>query len=208
MIYWFFSTLLIIGLGFSRPFLFSEQERNRELVAPPSSLVHFTFGYREPMADLFWIRAIQDFDYCEKPLAEHLCQGNGWLAKTLDLVTELSPSFKIAYSAGGLALTIVISDYEGASKLFDKGVQRFPNNYDILYKAAYHALFEEKNTEKAASLMERAAKNGAPDWVYLLSTRLYTEAGKREMGQKLLTEVEGSSLDPVLIEAMRKKLAK
>lgn len=198
--------LLVVGLGLSRPFIFSKHQE-RELVSPPASLVYFTFGYREPMADMFWIRSIQDFDYCEKPLAKNLCQGKGWLFKTLDLVTELSPFFRMAYSAGGMALTIVISDIEGASRLFDKGVARLPKDWVILYKASYQALHEEHDSAKAAKLMEQAARYGAPDWVYLLSTRLYTEAGKREMAERLLAEMEHSALDPVILKAMRKKLA-
>lgn len=199
--------LLLTGLGISRPFLRPEKSLQRELVAPPSSLVNFTFGYHEVMADMFWIRAIQDFDYCEKPLSKNLCQGNGWLFQTLDLITNLSPTFRMAYSAGGLALTIIISDIEGASKLFDKAVLRFPEDWGLLYKAAYHALYEEKDTDKAAQLMERAARHGAPDWVYMLSMRLYTEAGKREMANRLFYEVEKTIADPAILEAMRKKLA-
>lgn len=201
------SLVILGGLGFSRPFVFQGEQTTRELVAPPASLVHFTFGYREAMADLLWIRSIQDFDYCEKKSAENLCQGNSWLFQTLDLITELSPLFRMAYSAGGMALTIIISDIEGASRLFDKAVLRFPTDWIILYKAAYHAIYEEKNNEKAARLMELAARHGAPDWVYALSTKLYTESGKRELAERLLHEMEQTELDPAILEAMRKKLA-
>ena len=182
--------IILLGLGLTRPLFIGGNFIVRELVAPPSSLVHFTCGYREIMADLFWIRSIQDFDYCEKSLSKNLCKGNGWLYQTLDLTTELSPQFRMVYSAGAMALTIVISDIEGASKLFDKATTRFPTDWIILYKAAYHALYEEKNQGKAAKLMEQAARNGAPDWVYMLSTRLYTEAGQRELGERLLAEME------------------
>ena len=201
------SVLILGGLGLTRPFLFGAEETRRELVAPPASLVHFTFGYREAIADLFWIRSIQDFDYCEKKVSENICQGNSWLYQTLDLITELSPFFRMAYSAGGMALTIVISDIPGASKLFDKAVRNFPNDWSINYKAAYHAIYEEKDNAKAARLMESAARNGAPDWVYSLSAKLYTEAGKREMAERLLAEMEHTELDPAILEAMRKKLA-
>lgn len=196
----------ILGLGLTQPHFF-EKTSGRELVSPPSSLQYFTFGNREVMADLFWIRAIQDFDYCEEKLAEQLCKGNGWLAKTLLLITDLSKHFRMAYSAGGIALTVIISDYAGASLLFDKGVVNLPNDWVIAYKAAYHALFEEQNKGKAAELMAKAAQNGAPEWVYLLSTRLYTEAGKKEMATRLVDELERSNFDKSLLEVMKQKLS-
>lgn len=197
---------LIVGLGLSRPLIVQGGERKRELLAPPLATVNFTFGYREPMADILWIRAIQDFDYCEKPQRKDLCEGNGWLSQTLDLVTELSPSFRMAYSAGGMALTILISDYSGASKLFDKAVQRFPTDWVILYKAAYHVLYEEKDKAKAAYLMERAARNGAPDWVFSLANRLYTESGQKEVAIRLIQSLEEDGYDERLINRMKEKV--
>ena len=160
------------------------------------------------MADLFWIRAIQDFDYCEEKISEQVCKGNGWLTKTLDLITDLSPFFRMAYSAGGMALTIIVSDYPGASKIFDKGVARFPTDWIINYKAAYHALFEEKDKVKAALLMERAAAHGAPDWVYALATRLYTDSGQQEMAARLITQLEGEGFDEDIVRLMKQKLSK
>ncbi len=198
---------MVFGLGTTRPIFIENRDRDRELVAPPLSIQYFTFGYREALADLLWIRSIQDFNYCEQVIKVNQCKGNGWLAQTLDLITDLSPNFRIAYSAGGMALTVVVSDVVGASKLFEKAILRLPTDWIIVYKAAYHALYEEKDKAKAGRLMEQAARNGAPDWVYMLSTRLYTESGQREMAERLLHEMEQTELDPNIVEGMRKKLS-
>lgn len=181
-------------------------EKPRELVAPPAGLVHFHFGFRHAFADSLWVRSLQDFDYCEHEKARHLCQGRGWLFQTLDLVTDLDPKFRMAYSAGGMALTIIVNDMEGASRLFDKGVRQFPKDWVLLYKAAYQALQEEKNPEKAAALMERAAQNGAPDWVYVLSGRLYTNAGRQELAVRVLQEMQSLALGEKFQERLRQKL--
>ena len=183
-----------------------QQMAARELVTPPLALEHFHFGFRLPMADLLWLRTLQDFDYCEQPIAKNVCRGQGWLFQTLDLATQLDPKFRMAYSAGGVALSIMVSDIQGASRLFEKGVAAFPTDWVFAYKAAYHALYEEKNTLKAAELMKKAAEHGAPDWVFALSGRLYTEAGRRELAERVLSEMKALGLDEKVQERLRQKI--
>lgn len=205
--FFFLGLVLIAGFAFSGARAQQEQRRApRELVTPPLALEHFHFGFRLPMADLLWLRTLQDFDYCEQPLAKNLCRGQGWLFQTLDLTTQLDPQFRMAYSAGGMALSIIVSDIPGASRLFDKGVAAFPKDWVIAYKAAYHALYEEKDTLKAANLMKKAAEYGAPDWVYVLSGRLYTEAGQRELAERVLGEMKALGLDEKVQERLRQKI--
>jgi hypothetical protein len=176
------------------------------LIAPPPKLEYFSFGYQMTIADHLWIRAVQDFDYCENQISKNQCQSHNWLAEMLDTITNLAPDYRIVYSAGGLALTVVISDYEGASHIFDKGVKIFPYDLTLLYRAAYHAMVEEKNQEKAAGLLVRAAKAGGSSWFYSLATRLYTEAGKKELALGLYKELEGSDVEPGTLQRIRGKL--
>lgn len=178
----------------------------QRLIAPPPFLEYFSFGFQMPLADSLWIRAIQDFDYCENPLKQHFCQGNGWLSQMLDVTTNLAPDYQIVYRAGGLALTIIISDYEGASKIFDKGVKMYPKDFPLLYRAAYHAMIEEKNGPKAAGLLTRAAENGGNPWFYSLAARLYSDAGKKELAMGLYKQLEESGTEAGVLARMREKL--
>ena len=61
-------------------------EKPRELISPPAGVEHFTFGHRDVTADFFWIRAIQDFDYCDHLVEKNTCKGNSWLFRMLDTV--------------------------------------------------------------------------------------------------------------------------
>jgi tetratricopeptide (TPR) repeat protein len=184
----------------------AQQEVKQYLISPPPKLEYFSFGYQMPIADQLWIRAIQDFDYCENLLAKNHCEGNGWLADMLDSLTNLAPDYLIAYKAGGLALTVIVSDYAGATRIFDKGVAVFPKDLNLLYRAAYHAMIEEKNNEKAARIFIQAAQNGGKSWFYSLATRLLTEAGKQEAATNLYRELEGTDIDPGTLERIRGKL--
>lgn len=183
-------------------------EGNRYLIAPPPHLEYFSFGYQSLIADALWVRAIQDFDYCEIRLAENICRGNSWLAQMLDAITRLAPDFKEAYRIGGLALSVLITDVEGASKLFDKGTRIFPNDFQLIYRAGYHALYEEKNISKAAHLFRQAARLQGPDgtWLYSLASRLYTEAGQRDLGIQLYDEIKKSGVDEGTLQMVRQRL--
>lgn len=195
------------GIQFSREQIRQQSpEPVRELIAPPKDIQYFTVGHREIIADLLWIRSIQDFDYCEKKMSEQLCMGQSWLYQMLDVITDLSPYFRMAYSAGSMALTVIISDIAGASKIFDKAVSYFPSDWIILYKAAYHAIYEEKDQTKAASLLEKAAKNGAPYWVNALAGRMYSEAGQIELAERLAADLQASGGDERVIRAIRERI--
>lgn len=178
----------------------------QRLIAPPPRLEYFSFGFQMSLADSFWIRAIQDFDYCENSLKQNLCKGNGWLAQMLDTITNLAPDYQIVYRTGAMALTILVSDYEGASRIFDKGVKLYPKDDRLLLRAAYHAMIEEKNAPKAAGLLIQAAKNGGVPWYYNLAARLYSESGKKELAVSLYKELEDSGTEAGVLARMREKL--
>ncbi|GIL18637.1 MAG: hypothetical protein BroJett040_23880 [Oligoflexia bacterium] len=184
----------------------SETEQKRQLIPPPPALKHFHFGYAEPLADGLWIRAIQDFDYCETEIANQRCQGNGWLSKMLETITDLSPHFRMPYATGPLVLSVIVNDIPGASRLFDKAVIAFSQDWPILYRAAYHSLVEEQNPLKAAGLLEKAAKLGAPAWIYGLAARLYTESGKKEVAERMVQGLESQNLPPEILQRIKDKL--
>lgn len=174
---------------------------------PPPQLVHFSFGFRNTFSDMLWIRSLQDLDYCEKKISEKECVAKGWLFKIIDLATELDPSFVMPHSYGALSLSIIVSDKQGATAIFEKAVARFPQYWVIPYWAGYHALYEESNPNKAANYMEKAARSGAPQWVFSLASRLYTDTGRKEVAANLIKELESSNFDPDLLKRMKKKLS-
>ncbi|MFN8943877.1 MAG: hypothetical protein ACK5WZ_04545 [Pseudobdellovibrionaceae bacterium] len=178
---------------------------------PSPRLQYFTFGYRDLVADLFWLRTIQNFDYCDSVKLTNsdglkICNENSFLYRLLDLVTELSPNFRMPYASGGLALSVIITDVSGASHIFEKGTFNFPTDWPILYRSAYHAMIEEKNKKKAAYLLVEAARNGGPQWLYALSGKLFIEGGDLEMSLRLIDELNESADGKDISERIRKKI--
>ena len=176
----------------------TEERINLDLIPPPRGIQRFTFGYDEVMADSFWLRLIQDFHICEnakdgiahtadRKSTEPMCR-QGWVYKMLDAITDLSPLWRLPYATGATMLSIVVDDREGATQLFDKGLKQFPFDYNLNYRAAYHYLWEEKQPEKAAPLLLRAAQAGGPAWMYSLAGKLYSEEGKLDLAIEVMEQ--------------------
>ncbi|WP_413288248.1 tetratricopeptide repeat protein [Bdellovibrio sp. HCB337] len=182
-------------------------EKPRDLLAPPAGIEHFTFGHKDVTADFFWVRAIQDFDYCDHQIGKNLCVGKGWLYRMLNSITDLSPKFRMPYATGAIALSVMVSDVEGAARIFDKGVEQFPTDWKILYRAAYHYLYEVKDKKKAADLFVKAGRNGAPQWVFSLAGGLYNESNERAAAEAILQEMIKTEVDPAIIKRLEEKLA-
>jgi hypothetical protein len=197
------------------------------LIVPPADLPHLVMGYNEVASDSLWIRVIQDFDRCEQPeldpdlkvqklkeSQELLASpgvpirsrcGKGWVYHMLDSITELTPEFRLPYSLGGAALSVLVDDRAGATAILEKGVNRFPNDWVIQYRAAYHQLFEEKNQLRASELLVRAGKNGGPPWLFFLAARLATSQGKAMLAKSIIEEqIEAATTEEKKVELQKR----
>lgn len=131
----------------------------------------------------------------------------------LDAITRLAPRFRMPYAAGAISISVINDDFQGASQLFERALQHFPEDWVILYRAAYHFQFDLKDNVRAAELLSRAGAHGAPKWVMDLASKLFTEAGEIELGVKTL-EAYRETLDQEdlkkrvdeRLEALKKRL--
>ena len=56
-----FSFLILVGTHVFNPI--KSIHYQRDLISPPLALKHLHFGFNEVIADILWLRALQDFDY-------------------------------------------------------------------------------------------------------------------------------------------------
>lgn len=198
-------------------------------VAPIKSMGLFTFGYHSVISSLMWVRILQDIDVCDqaeekqvlpdfqsqdiltevldRKLPEAKCN-EGWVYQMLDVITELTPDFYGAYLDGATMLSVVVDDRKGAQKLFAKAVVDFPDDWQILYRAAYHELFEMQNSDRAAKLLRLAGERGAPSWVYALSARIYSKLGQAAFAKTILESVLRRKSKGQAIQRVRSQLKK
>lgn len=175
-------------------------------INPAPYLEHFTFGYQDLIADMLWLRTIQDIDHCERPIKKEEVCSNSWAFRMVNKITDLSPKFRIIYATVPLLLSMTVGDSEGALLLLEKGLRYYPNDWPILYRGGYLYLFEEGDKIKSAEYFARAQKNGGPDWLISYATRLYSESGRLELADKLIKEYEKGGLSEGLLNRMRDHL--
>lgn len=226
----FFTALLSLVVFFAGTILTGPQmdrgavKEKKTYYAPPVFFQYFSFGHDDTLADIFWLRLIQDIDLCAQEfskvdgLPEELRPLNlnapsekrrcdiSWAYRMFDITTELAPRFRMPHAVGGLTLSVLLDDIDGATLLFEKAVKAFPTDWPILYRAAYHYMIEVKDFERGAELALQAANNGAPEWLRYTAARLYTEAGRKEFGMQVLKDYLESEDDAKNREAILNKM--
>jgi hypothetical protein len=125
----------------------------------------------------------------------------------LDAVTKLDPLFKMPYLAGAIALSVMTEDYKGASVIFDRGLEVYPKDWNLAYRASYHYLFDLHDTERAAKLLIQAADNGGPYWTRLLAVRLYSKQGQLTLGLSILESYRKTLKDEKQIKDIDRRIA-
>lgn len=206
----YYSTLIVvaaISIGISDQLPRPTTLPPTTYVAPPLSVQYFASGFKLQWATSLWLRAMGDLDYCENLIKKNECAGKSWLFKIFDLATELDPPFEpVFYQVAGLALTVIVSDYPGATAIFDRGVGQHPKYWHLTYAAAYHAQFEEKDLVKAGQRYALAAQYGAPTWVGALAGRLATEGGSIELADQILRTMIEMKIDEKYIARLKQKI--
>lgn len=205
--------LLILGVLSTRERLdrFYSEDPRYFIFPPPPGLKYYSMGFSDTVADGLWLRFIQDIEKCKLTGFENekksTCR-KGWGFQMLDQITQLSPRFRMPFATGPLSLSIISDDYEGASIIFDRATEAFPNDWPILYRAAYHFLYDRSDYKKAASLLMRAHANGGPHWLPLLASRLYSREGQLELGiSTLKSYLETLKDDSEIKKTVNRRLA-
>lgn len=132
---------------------------------------------------------------------------HGWVYQMIDTITDLTPKFRIAYSAGASMLSVIVEDPKGAADIYEKALAYFPSDWPLAYSAGAHFLYSMKDSKKAGELFDRAARNGAPEWTHMLAATLFSRAGQLAMAhatlKKLLTDYPNLAENPRVIKRLK-----
>lgn len=192
------------------------KKKKSDFIFPTTQVRYFTFGFNELFSDSYWLRVIQDFDVCVYPKAPPDAPRTGlnrtphceldWAYHMLDVVTELTPRNYIPYAAGGTMLSVVLDDIKGATLIYEKGLARFPTDWQINFQAATHLMTEVGDFTQAAYYYNRAVEHGAPGWVAALSAKLYDRVGRTELALANLKAQLKRAPDEKFVEPIQKKI--
>jgi len=197
----FVLALLLSLFALSNPQL--TPSRQNRFVIQSDILKHLVLGQRLLMADMFWIRLVQEIDFSE---TKGVVVNQGWTFHMLDAVTTLDPRYWMAYRAGLTVLSVLVQDVEGAKVLYERAIVSYPKDWPLHYRAAYHYLYEVKDCKRAADLLVKSGELGAPNWVSALAGRLYTHSGQKDLARTVLVDAierfKGSDVEDRLRERL------
>lgn len=110
-----------------------------------------SFGNKRLISDLIWTQTLLQSDvehYKNKDL-------NNWMFLRFNTISELDPNFYENYLYGSQFLSVVKDDVEAASILIEKGLSKFPNDYDLNYFGGIMYYFELGNSKRGLELMKK-----------------------------------------------------
>ena len=149
-----------------------------------------SIGYRELVADVLWLQAIQVMG--ERKVSE---AAGRWLYRAFDIITTLDPKFVRAYEAGGLALTTLVVLPKESNQLLLKGVEHNPAEWSLLFYLGINHYFELYDDAKAAEYMAQASRlPGAPAGLVAIAANLFAAAKSPQQAVDILaTAYENTS---------------
>ncbi|EQC47077.1 hypothetical protein M899_0130 [Bacteriovorax sp. BSW11_IV] len=134
----------------------------------------FSLGQKRLISSLLWTKTMLDSDL------EHYKKNdlNSWMFLRFNTITKLTPNFYEAYLYGGVYLSIVKDDILGARLLYEKGLDKYPNDSQLLLNFGFHLFHEEGKVDEALSIYEKLySTNNYPPFLPILMARLKQNGG-------------------------------
>lgn len=164
-------------------------------------------GYRELVADLIWLKVVQQLGDREQTV-----EGYRAAARAVDVLTDLDPKFAFAYQATGAILTVWAKLPQESVALLAKGMAENPDVWQLPFYLGYNYYFELHDPARAALYFRKAALlPGAPAYLPKLAARMTVEAGEPaaaiEFLRRLLQQTQDERLKEGLMERLREVVA-
>ena len=169
---------------------FHPVKKQSTLFITPSSMYvakHFFLGYQELLADLLWLRFLQDADFCSAKKSILAYQGDlrecerGWSYRMADAITNLAPRFKAVYYVASSLMSVFVGDQMGAEHILQKALKVFPKDPKINLNASYFYSVVKHVPHLAAKYAYTAVQNGGPAWLYQYALKQSQEGGTDTM---------------------------
>ncbi len=135
------------------------------------SLLRFSLGFTNLLADLTWVQLLQGASH------EEMKEGGvSWEYAKLRAILDLDRKFPRVYSFGSAFVSIFRRDEVGAEDLLRLWTRYEPLNWQSHYSLAFHLFHEMGKSEAAAPVIFQASQlPGAPPWLVSLGVRLLSE---------------------------------
>jgi len=142
-------------------------------------------GWRRLAADWVWLEAIQYYGRHRQTDRRY-----PYAATLFATLTDLDPGFENAYVFGALILREAGKEPDAAYALLEKGIERNPRSWRLVFEVGFHRYLESQRSEEASRYLARAARmEGAPEWVVRLAAWAASRRGERDLALELWRQV-------------------
>lgn len=130
-------------------------------------------GYRQIMADLIWLQAVQHIG-----ADRDTSQGYNWTYHAVDVLTDLDPHFVAPYQATGIFLGVLVGRHKEGIAILEKGMRNNPEVWQLPFLAGYISYYEQCSPVLGGRYLRLAAQvPGSPAYLPKLAARMTTEGG-------------------------------
>src|SRR5450759_4578973 len=166
---WAAAFALLVSMGFSWRLLplGALPESGRQvriapgLFASVSRKPEFAFGFRNVLADVAWLEAVQVAGNLKMAPADY-----DRLYDLLNVEANFDPKFDIPYLLGGLVLGESTDHAQKALEVFERGKREYPADWRFPFYVGYTSYFSLGETDTAGKAMAEAARlPGSPAYL-------------------------------------------
>lgn len=207
---WTAAFALLVSIGFSWRLLplrnipesGVEAQDNPGLLASVSRRPEFSFGFRNVLADIVWLEAVQ-------------VAGNRkmtrWnydrLYELLDVVANFDPKFEIPYLLGGLVLGESTPHAQKALHVLGRGKEQYPADWRFPFYMGFTHYFSLGDAVAGGGAMAQAAQlPGSPVYLPGLASRMLSEAREPEVALALLVPIVRQESDPARRAVLERRI--
>ena len=152
----------------------------------------FAFGFRNVLADVVWLQAVQVAGTRKLTLMEY-----DRLYVLLNVEADLDPKFEMPYLLGGLVLGESPQHGREALRVFQRGKVTNPADWRFPFYIGFTHYFSLGDAVAAGEAMAEAAKlPGGPAYLPGLASRMLSEARAPEAALRLLEPIVLQESDP------------
>jgi len=197
---WAAALALLVSIGFSwrllplrsLPGSGREVQERAGLLSAVSRRPEFAFGFRNVLADVAWLQAVQVAGNLKLTPTEY-----DRLYALLNVEADLDPKFEMPYLLGGLVLGESTPHARKALHVLGRGKEQYPADGRFPFYMGFTHYFSLGDAVAGGGAMAEAARlPGSPAYLPGLATRMLTEAREPEAALKLLEPIVKQESDP------------
>lgn len=146
-------------------------------------LKYFSFGQHRLISSYLWTYTMLESDI------EHFNVDNqfSWMYQRFNTISELDPSFIENYRIGGIYLSIIKDDTNGALSLLNKGIKIFPHDIDLNFYLGFSYYFDLVDSKKALPYFDTVinSPSGLIKYPYIYAIVARARAGNNNLDSAL-----------------------